>query len=249
MKVVVLGGTGLVGAQVVERMRGAGHEVMAASPASGVDTVAGTGLAEAFAGASVVVDVVNSRSFEGVREFLETSTRNALDAANGQGVGHYVLLSIVGTDHITGADYTVGKTRQEELVRASGLAFSIVRATQFFEFIEILADGATVDGAVHATAAFFQPVAASEVAEALADVAAAEPLGGTLDVAGPERTTLDEMFRSALAATGDPRPVVTDDGFSYFGSPITRDTLVPVGEHPLRLGDTGYSQWLRLKTE
>ncbi len=241
--VVVRGGPGLVGAQGVERMRGAGHEVVAASPGSGVDTIAGTGLAEAFAGADVVVDVVNSRSFDGVLEFFETSTRNALGAASAQGVGHYVLLSIVGTEQIAGADYTIGKTRQEELVRASGLGFSIVRATQFFEFIGTLADAATVDGAVHATAASFQPVAASEVAEALADVAAAEPLGGTLDVAGPERSTLDETFRTALAATGDPRQVVTDDGFGYFGSPIARDTLVPVGAHPLRLGTTTYAAW------
>ena len=240
MRIVVIGGTGRIGSQVVELLRAEGHDVLAASPSGGVDTVSGEGVAEAVAGADVVVDVSNSPSFadDDVLHFFTTSTGHLLAAEAAAGVRHHVVLSIVGADGID-AGYMRAKVAQERLVHESGIGWSVVRATQFHEFVTAIADGSTVDGVVRIPPVAFQPVAAADVARAVADVAAGEP-AGTVEIAGPERLRFDEVVRDALAARGDTRTVVADPAAPYFGAVLAEGSLVPAGE--ARLGTVTFAQ-------
>jgi uncharacterized protein YbjT (DUF2867 family) len=245
MKIVVIGGTGLIGSKLVRRFEAHGHEALAAAPATGVNTLTGEGLARALVGASVVVDVANSPSFErdAVLDFFETSTGNVLEAEKAAGVAHHVGLSIVGTDRLPGNDYFRAKIAQERLIESSCIPWSIVHATQFFEFVSAIADTAEVDGEVRMPSASFQPIAGDDVADALARVAVGAPLGGRLEIAGPDRVPMDDFFRVALPTLGDLRPVVTDPLAPYFGSVLEADSLVPVG--PAQLGRLHYADWHR----
>ncbi|MFI6924520.1 SDR family oxidoreductase [Nonomuraea spiralis] len=244
MKIVVVGGTGLIGSKLVTRLTEHGHEAVAAAPGTGVDTLTGEGLAEVLAGASVVIDVSNSPSFEraAVLEFFETSTGNLLAAEAAAGVGHHVALSVVGTERMPDNDYFAAKIAQERLIEKSPIPYSLVHATQFFEFARGIADEATADGKVHIAPVLFQPVAGDEVARAVGRTAVGAPLNGRLEVAGPTRYRMDEFFRRALAAWGDPREVVTDPEARYFGSVPGERTLVP-GEGAV-LGRITYRDWL-----
>jgi uncharacterized protein YbjT (DUF2867 family) len=246
MKVVVIGGTGLIGAKLVTLLRARGHEVVAASPQSGVDTVTGQGLAEALAGAQVVVDVANSPSFEdaAVLAFFEASGRNLLAAGAAAGVAHHVALSVVGTDRLLQSGYFRGKAAQERLIKASGVPYTIVHSTQFFEFVGGIArSGTSADGrSVHLSPASIQPIASDDVAAVMAEVALGTPLNGTVEVAGPERLRLSELVQGYLAARKDPRTVVTDVHARYFGAELDDATLVP-GPDP-RLGRTRFEDWL-----
>ncbi|MEV0381146.1 SDR family oxidoreductase [Nonomuraea sp. NPDC050643] len=243
MKIVVIGGTGLIGSKLVAKLGEHGHEAVAASPKTGVNTLTGEGLAEALAGAQVVVDVSNSPSFEAkaVREFFETSTRNLLAAEVAAGVGHHVALSVVGTERMPDNGYFRAKIAQEELIRESGIPYSLVHATQFFEFVRSIADEATDGDTVRIAPVLFQPIAGDEVAQALGRVAAGTPLNGLVEVAGPERARMDEFFREALAGWGDPREVVTDPNAHYFGTTPGERTLVP--EEGATLGQIRYGDW------
>ncbi|MFF0870027.1 SDR family oxidoreductase [Nonomuraea sp. NPDC003560] len=243
MKVVVVGGTGLIGSKLVRRLAGEGHEAVAASPSTGVDTLTGEGLAEALEGARVVVDVSNSPSFErsAVLEFFETSTRNLLAAGAAAGVGHHVALSVVGTERMPDNGYFAAKIAQERLIEKSGLPYSLVHATQFFEFVRGIADESAAGGAVRIAPVLFRPVAGDDVAAALARVALGTPLNGRTEVAGPEQYRMDEFFRDALAGLGDPREVVTDEHARYFGSELTERSLVPGDD--ATLGRTTYRDW------
>ncbi|MFC0037119.1 SDR family oxidoreductase [Actinomadura rayongensis] len=245
MKIVVIGGTGLIGSKVVTRLGERGHEAVPASPNTGVNALTGAGLDEALAGASVVVDVSNSPSFEeaAVLEFFETSTRNLLAAEEAAGVGHHVALSIVGTRRRHDIGYFRAKAAQEKLIEDAPIPFSIVHATQFFEFARQIADGATDGGTVRMPPVLFQPVAGDEVAGTVADVAVGAPLNGPVEIAGPERVRMDEFFRDALAAWHDPREVVTDPHAQYFGAELDEHTLVPVDDGA-RLGALKYADWL-----
>lgn len=242
MKIVVIGGTGLVGSQVVKNLRDHGHEALAASPQTGVNTLTGEGLAEALEGAQVVVDLSNSPSFaeEDVTRFFRTSTTNLLDAEAAAGVQHHVILSIVGAE-LVDAGYMRAKILQEDLVKASGSGWSIVRSTQFFEFLASIADSATADGVVHMAPVRFQPIASEDVARFVARTAAGTPLGATIEIAGPETFGFDEIVRTHLASKGDPREVRTDPSATYFGAPLQDGELVPHGE--ALLGDVSYEQW------
>ncbi len=230
MKVIVIGGTGLVGSQVVARLREQGHEAVAATPDTGVDTVAGTGLAEAFAGADVVVDLTNSRSFadDDVLRFFTTSTAHQLAAEQDAGVRHHVALSIVGADRAPESGYLRAKVAQEDLIKASPVPFTIVRATQFYEFLPAIIDAATADGVVTLPTGAIQPMASSDVAAAVADAAVAPAARATREVAGPDRYAMDALAREYLAAQGDPRPVVGDADARYFGTRLDESTIVPV---------------------
>ncbi|RIL02184.1 MAG: NmrA family transcriptional regulator [Proteobacteria bacterium] len=244
MKIVIIGGTGLIGAKTVERLREQGHEVVAASPASGVDTITGKGLAEALAGAKVVVDLANSPSFEdaAVLEFFETSGRNLLRAEAAAAVAHHVALSVVGTDRLLESGYFRGKMAQERLIQASGIPYTIVRSTQFFEFLGRIAQDGSVGNAVHVSSALVQPIASDDVADVMADVALGAPANGTLEIAGPERVPLDELIRRFLRASKDAHEVVADPDALYFGVKLDDRSLVP-GEHP-RIGPTRFEAWL-----
>ncbi|MET7335758.1 SDR family oxidoreductase [Nonomuraea sp. NPDC005650] len=244
MKIVVIGGSGLIGSKLVAKLGEHGHEAVAASPRSGVNTLTGEGLAEVLAGAQVVVDVSNSPSFEpaAVMEFFETSTRNLLAAEAEAGVGHHVALSVVGTERMPDNGYFAAKIAQEQLIEKSGIPFSLVHATQFFEFIRGIADDATDGATVRIAPVLFQPMAGEDVAQAVGRVAAGQPLNGRVEVAGPEQTRMDEFFRDALAAWGDSRTVVTDPQATYFGAVPSERTLVP-GEDA-RLGTIRYRDWL-----
>jgi len=247
MKIVVIGGTGLIGSKVVRRLTGRGHEAVAASPRTGVDTLTGKGLAKALEGASVVVDVSNSPSFEAaaVLEFFETSTRNILDAEAAAGVGHHVALSIVGVRRLPDNGYFRAKIAQEDLIKGSGIPYSIVQATQFFEFGKGIADTAAAsDGTVRMPSVLFQPMAAEDVAEAVCGVAVGAPLNGTLEVAGPERFRFDEFIREVLNANGDPREVVADPHAPYFGSELRERSLIP-DDGAAILTTTRFEDWLR----
>jgi uncharacterized protein YbjT (DUF2867 family) len=243
MKVVVIGGTGLIGSKVVARLGEHGHQAVAAAPNTGVNTLTGEGLAEALDGADVVVDVSNSPSFEDapVLEFFETSTRNLLAAEAAAGVGHHVALSVVGTERLQQSGYFRAKSAQEKLIESSSLPYSIVHATQFFEFVRSIADEATVDGTVHLAPVLFQPIASDDVAQAVAKVAVGSPLGGTLEVAGPERVRFDEFFRDVLTGWDDAREVVADPHARYFGAELAERTLVP-GDDAV-LGEIRYRDW------
>lgn len=228
MKIVVIGGSGLIGANIVDRLRQNGHELVAASPSKGVNTVTGEGLVPALAGAQVVVDVANSPSFApaAVLEFFETSTRNLLAAAAAAGVEHHVVLSVVGVDRLPDNGYFRAKLRQEELVKASRLPYTILRATQFCEFIEGIVNAGEADGAIHLSPALIQPIAADDVAAVLADLAVGAPVNGIVEVGGPDRFPLDELGRKLLAARGDARPVLADVHARYFGSELDDRSLV-----------------------
>ncbi|MEU4601922.1 SDR family oxidoreductase [Kribbella sp. NPDC023972] len=243
MKIVVIGGTGLIGSKLVRRFEAHGHEVVAASPNTGVNTLTGEGLAEAMAGASVVVDVSNSPSFEpqAVLDFFTTSTSNQLAAEAAAGVGHHVAVSIVGTERLPENGYFKAKLAQEDLIRKSGIPYSLVHATQFFEFVKAIADSGAQEDGVHMAPVSFQPMAGDDVADQVAKTAVGEPLNGRRDIAGPDRYRMDEFFRKALAELGDKREVVTDPHATYFGSELVEDSLVPIGE--ATLGRIHYGEW------
>jgi uncharacterized protein YbjT (DUF2867 family) len=245
MKIVVIGGTGLIGSKVVKKLQARGHEAVAASPNTGVNTLTGAGLAEVSSGASVVVDVSNSPSFEtaAALEFFQTSTRNLLAHEAAAGVAHHVALSVVGSEELTAIGYFLGKLAQEKLIREGSIPYSIVRATQFFEFFESIAKVGTVGDEVRLGPVFIQPMAADDVAEQVARVAVGAPLRGIVDVAGPERFRLDEFIRQGLSARKDPRRVVADTEAGYFGAPVGESALVPRGE--ARLGAIHFEDWLR----
>lgn len=244
MKIVVIGGTGLIGSKVVTNLGERGYEVLAASPNSGVNTLTGEGLAEVLEGASVVVDVSNSPSFEdaAVMEFFQTSTRNLLNSEAAAGVGHHVVLSIVGADRLPDSGYMRAKVAQEKLIKESPIPCSIVRATQFFEFVKRIADSATEGNTVRLPSVGFQPLAAEDVARVVSEVAVGSPLNGTVEVAGPERFRFDGLIRKGLNAGKDPREVVADPHARYFGSKLREDSLVPIGE--ALLGEARFEDWL-----
>jgi uncharacterized protein YbjT (DUF2867 family) len=244
MKIVVIGGTGLIGSKVVAQLKQKGHDVLAAAPNTGVNTISGAGLKEAMAGTQVVVDLANSPSFEdkAVLEFFETSGRNLLAAEAAAGVGHHVALSIVGTDRSDNG-YFRAKVAQEKLIKASSIPYSIIRSTQFMEFLRGIADSSTDGDKVRISPGLFQPIAADDVAANVADVALAPPRNGILEIAGPERAPFNEIVARYLQAVGDPREVVRDPEARYFGGRVEEHSLVPLGE--LRLGRIGFDAWLR----
>ena len=248
MKIVVIGGSGLIGSKTVERLRKKGHEVVAASPNSGVNTITGEGLADALAGAQVVVDLANSPSFEdkAVLEFFETSGRNLLAAEAAAGVGHHVALSVVGTERLQGSGYFRGKMAQENLIKGARIPYTIVHSTQFFEFMGAIAQSGTVEQTVHLSPAYMQPIASDDVADAMADIALAAPVNGTIEIAGPERVRLSELVGRFLKATKDPRKVVADTHALYFGVELNDQSLVP-GDNP-RIGATRFDDWLSQST-
>jgi uncharacterized protein YbjT (DUF2867 family) len=244
MRIVVIGGTGLIGSKTVAILRQGGHEVVAASPKSGINTITGEGLEEAVAGAQVVVDLANSPSFEdrAVLEFFETSGRNLLAAEATAGVRHHVALSIVGTDRSDNG-YFRAKVAQERLIEASGIPYTIVRATQFLEFLGAIADSGAEGNVVRLAPGLFQPIAADDVAAVVAEVALAPPRDGIVEIAGPERAPFDEIVARYLRAVGDPREVVRDPEARYWGGRVEERSLVPLGE--ARLGRIGLDEWLR----
>jgi uncharacterized protein YbjT (DUF2867 family) len=244
MKVVIIGGSGLIGKKLAALLQQAGHDVLSASPSSGVNAVTGAGLPQALAGAQVVVDVANSPSFadEAVMSFFKSSTQNLLTAELAAGVRHHVALSIVGSDRVPDSGYLRAKLSQESLIKGSKVPYTIVRATQFFEFLTSIADTTTQGQTVHATSARFQPIAADDVAQALAKVATEAPLNGVCEVAGPQSLPLYELLRSALKANHDPRDVVKDDDALYFGARLKDNALTP-GTN-VRVGPTSLESWL-----
>src|SRR5499433_2862321 len=245
MKIVVIGGTGLIGSKTVAILRRGGHEVVAASSKSGVNTITGEGLNEAVAGARVVIDLANSPSFEdkAVLEFFETSGRNLLAAEAAAGVRHHVALSIVGTDRTPDNGYFRAKVAQEKLIKASGIPYTIIRSTQFLEFLRATADSGTDGNTVRISPGLFQPIAADDVAANVADVALKAPQNGIVEIAGPERAPFNEFVARYLKAVGDPREVVSDPEARYYGGRVEERSLVPLGE--ARLGRIGLDEWLR----
>jgi uncharacterized protein YbjT (DUF2867 family) len=250
MKIVVIGGTGLIGSKLVRKLREHGHQAVPAAPDTGVNTLTGEGLAKALEEAAVVVDVSNSPSFEdaAVLDFFETSTRNLLDAGAAAGVGHHVALSIVGADRLSesGSGYDRAKIAQERLIKGSPIPYSIVRATQFFEFINGIADAATDGNTVRLAPVLIQPIAADDVANAVASISVGPPVNGTVEVAGPQQFRLDELIRRILGERDDPREVVPDPNASYFGAELTERTLLP-GEDA-SLAETRFEDWLSRST-
>src|SRR6516164_7088935 len=244
MKIVVIGGSGLIGKKLVSNLRQRGHEVVAASPSSGVNTITGEGLAKALTGAQVVVDVSNAPAWEdkAVLEFFETSGRNLSAAEAAAGVGHHVGLSIVATDR-TDNGYFRAKVAQEKLIAASGIPYTIIRATQFMEFLGGIADSSADGNIVRLPPVLFQPIAADDVAAIVAEVALAAPRSGIVEIAGPERAPFDEMVARYLRAVGDQREVVRDPEARYFGGRVEEHSLVPLGD--ARLGRIGLDEWLR----
>src|SRR5438045_6268852 len=249
MKIIVIGGTGLIGTKVVKKLRDKGHEVVAASPSKGINSVTGEGLAEALVGAQVVVDVANAPSWEdkAVLEFFETSGRNLLAAEAAAAVGHHVALSVVGTDRLLASGYFRAKMAQENLIKASSIPYTIVGATQLFAFVGGSAQSATEGQTVRLPPVLMQPIAADDVAAVMADVALAEPLNGTFDLAGPEPIRQDDLVRQFLNATGDARKVMSDASALYYGLTVNDQSLTP-GDNP-RLGPTRFEDWLRHKAD
>jgi uncharacterized protein YbjT (DUF2867 family) len=246
MKIVVIGGTGLIGSKLVNRLREHGHEAVAAAPNTGVNTLTGEGLAEVLKGASVVVDVSNSPSWEdaAVLNFFETSTRNLLSYGGAAGVGHHVALSVVGTDRLSESGYFRAKIAQEKLIKESSIPYTIIQATQFFEFLKGLADISVIDGKVHVPPVLFQPMSADDVASAVGKAAVGPPANGIVEIAGPEQFRIDELVRRRLAALKDSREVIADRNALYSGARITDETLVP--DKNARLGETRFETWLTL---
>jgi len=244
MKIVVIGGSGLIGTKLVSRLRVQGHEVVAASPNSGVNTITGEGLPEAVAGAQVVVDVANAPLWEdeAVLKFFETSGRNLLAAEAAAGVGHHVALSVVGTDRLLQSGFFRAKMVQENLIKDSKIPYTIVQSTQFFEFVGAIAQFSTVGQTVHLPPALAQPIGADDVAAAMADVAVGAPVNGTIEIAGPERIPLDQLVGRFLTATQDPREVVTDAHARYFGIEVNDQSLTPGNN--ARIGPTRFEDWL-----
>jgi uncharacterized protein YbjT (DUF2867 family) len=249
MKIIVIGGTGLIGSKLVKKLREKGQEAVAASPSSGINSVTGEGLAEALKGASAVVDVTNSPSWEdaAVLKFFETSTRNLLEHEAAAGVKHHIALSVVGTERLVQSGFFRAKLAQESLIKASSIPYTIVRATQFFEFVKNIGDFSTEGKQVRLPPALFQPMAADDVASALAEVATSSPVNGTVEIGGPQSFRLDELVRRDLAALKDPREVITDPHARYFGIEVSERALVP--DQDARLGGTRFEDWLRQTTK
>src|SRR5437867_4543450 len=249
MKIVVIGGSGLIGTKLVKNLRQHGHEVVAAAPSSGVNTLTGEGLAEALTDAQVVVDVANSPSFEdkAVLEFFETAGRNLLAAEAATGVGHHIALSVVGTDRLLASGYFRAKMAQENRIKASPIPYTIIRATQFFEFLGGITQSATEGQTVRIPPVLMQPIVSDDVAAVVAEVAVKKPLNGMIELAGPERIRQDELVRQFLNATGDARTVITDPKALYFGIAVNDQSLTP-GDNP-RLGPTRFADWLSHKAE
>ena len=245
MKIVIIGGTGLIGSKTVAILRQGGHEVVAASPASGINTITGEGLNGSLSGAQVVIDLANSPSFEdkAVLEFFETSGRNLLAAEAAAGVRHHVALSIVGTDRTPDNGYFRAKVAQEKLIEASGIPYTIIRSTQFLEFLRAIADSSADGNRIRLSPGLFQPIAADDVAAIIADVALAAPRNGIVEIAGPERGPFNQIVARYLKALGDPREVVSDPEARYWGGRVEEHSLVPLGE--ARLGRIGLDEWLR----
>ena len=245
MKIVVIGGSGLIGSKTAAILRHAGHDVVAASPRRGINSITGEGLKEAMANAAVVIDLANSPSFENkaVLEFFETSSRNLLSAEAAAGVRHHVALSIVGTDRTSDNGYFRAKVAQEKLIEASGIPYTIVRATQFMEFVGAIANSSADGNVVRLSPGLFQPIAADDVAAIVADVAVGAPRNGIVDIAGPQRAPFDEIIARYLKAIGDPREVVRDPEALYWGGRVEEQSLVPLGE--ARLGHIALDEWVR----
>lgn len=244
MKIVVIGGTGLIGSKLVNKLREHGHEAVAASPSSGVNTLTAEGLADALKGASVGVDVSNSPAWADaeVLRFFETSTRNLLSYEAAAGVKHHVALSVVGTDRLSESGYFRAKIAQQKLIKESSIPYSIVQATQFFEFLKGIADISLEGDKVHLPHVLFQPIAADDVATAVARIAVGPPVNGIVEVAGPEQFRLDELVRWRLAAAKDPREVIADPNARYSGAKLSEKTLLPAND--ARLGETRFETWL-----
>src|ERR1700716_2498811 len=244
MKIVVIGGTGLIGSKLATKLREHGHEAVAATPNSGVNSLTGEGLAEVLKSASIVVDVSNSPSWEdaAVLKFFETSTRNLLTYEATAGVGHHVALSVVGTDRLSESGYFRAKIAQEKLIKESSIPYSIVHATQFFEFLKGLADISVVGGKVRLPPVLFQPMAADDVASAVGRVAVGQPVNGIVEIGGPEQFRVDELVRRRLASIKDPREVIADPNAHYSGAKVSERTLVPGND--ARLGETRFEIWL-----
>jgi len=249
MKIVVIGGTGLIGSKLVKKLREHGHEAVGASPNTGVNSVTGEGLADALKGASVVVDVTNSPSWEdaAVLKFFETSTRNLLANEGAAGVGHHVALSVVGTERLLESGFFRAKLAQENLIKASSIPYSIIRATQFFEFVNKIADLSAEGNKVRLPPVLFQPMAADDVAGAIGRIATNAPVNGTVEIGGPEQFRLDELARRDLAARKDPREVISDPNARYYGIQVSERTLVP--NDGARLGETRFEDWLKQSTK
>jgi uncharacterized protein YbjT (DUF2867 family) len=249
MKIVVIGGTGLIGSKLVKKLRDHGQEVVAASPASGVNSVTGQGLADALKGASTVVDVTNSPSWEdaAVLKFFETSTRNLLDYEAAAHVGHHVALSVVGTERLLDSGFFRAKLAQENLIKASLIPYSIVRATQFFEFVQKIADFSTDGNKVRLPPVLFQPMAADDIASAIGRIATSPPANHIVEIGGPEKFRLDELVRRDLAALEDKREVISDPHARYYGIQVSERTLLP--NDGARLGETRFEDWLRQATK
>ena len=248
MKIVVIGGTGLIGSGLVTKLKALGHEAVAAAPNTGVNTLTGEGLAEVLKKAQVVVDVSNSPSFEdaAVMNFFQTSTGNLLAYEAAAGVGHHVALSIVGSERISDSGYMRAKVAQEKLIKGGPIPYSIIHSTQFFEFAKRIADEATTGNSVRVPPVLFQPIAADDVVSAVAKVAISSPLNGSIEIAGPEQFRFDELIRQRLSGLNDPREVIADPHARYFGAEMSEDSLVPIGE--AQLGETRFEDWLNLST-
>jgi uncharacterized protein YbjT (DUF2867 family) len=244
MKIVVIGGNGLIGSKVVGRLRGMGHEVVAASPASGVNSVTGEGLTDALAGASVVIDLANSPSFDdkAAMDFFAAAGRNLLAAEAAAGTEHHVALSVVGTERLQSMGYFRAKLLQEDLIKESGRPYTIIRSTQFFEFTAAIAESGASGQTVRMSPALHQPIASDDVAAAVADIAIKPPVNGTIEIAGPDRVPLDELVRRFLTATRDPRTVIADSRAGYFGIAVDDQSLTPGAN--ARISSTRFEDWL-----
>lgn len=245
MKVVIIGGTGLIGRKLAARLQSRGHDVVAASPSTGVNSLTGEGLEPALTGANVVIDVTNSPSFEdnAVMDFFRRSTGHLLNAATAAGVSHYVALSVVGADRIPDSGYLRAKRVQEGMIEAGGVPYTVLRATQFFEFLNAIADGGTQGNAVHMSSCKFQPVAADDVASTLAEIATGRPKNGAVELAGPEASSMAEFVQSFLSLKGDKRKVIADPNAKYFGAVLDKDGLAPSGQ--FIAGETRFADWAR----
>ena len=243
MKVVIIGGTGLIGRKLATRLQSGGHDVVLASPSTGVNSLTGEGLKKAQTGANVVVDVTNSPSFEdnAVLDFFQSSTEHLLSAAAAAGVSHYIALSVVGSDRIRDSGYLRAKRVQEELIEAGGIPYTILRATQFFEFLNAIADGGTVGNVVYMSPSKFQPVAADDMAATLAEIATGQPKNGVVELAGPEASSMAEFIQSFLSSRGDERKVIPDPVARYFGAVLDKDGLAPTGQ--FIAGATRFANW------